>query len=182
MKSSGPEIPIRNRHCRVSWLLVVPTLESDPLILCLGLFFLFVLEGTGQRRGCSFLERQITHGALSIPHNICNHIAKAGGKCWDSLEGEQLSPGGQVDSGWELHHRFSGRMVHWSCPDTRLGGGPQPAEPGAVGRRDTHHVLANHQGEGMLDKAPWSPRQGLLSTTLSSNVNEKKNYSHHSSP
>lgn len=86
----------------MSWLLVLSRLESlDPPILCLEPFLLFVLEGRGQRRGCSFLEWQITHGTLLIPPSIGHQIAKAGRKCSDGLEEEHRSPEGQVDSGWE---------------------------------------------------------------------------------
>lgn len=111
-----------------------------------------------------------------IPPNISDQIAKAGGKCWHSFEGEQLSPEGQVDSGWES---ITSSQVGWCtgpAPGLGLGEALSQQSQGVLVEGITPHISARHQGEILLGKVPWSLRQGLLSTTPGRNVNEKKNY------
>lgn len=62
------------------------------------------------------------------------------------------------------------------APGLGLGEAFSQQSQGVLVEGITPHISAQHQGEVLLDKVPWSLRQGLLSTTPGRNVNEKKNY------
>lgn len=136
-------------------------------------------DGTGERL-LLFREANHPRGVLLIPPDICNQISEAGGRRWAGLEGEQPSPEGQVDSGWEESRHTVVKAGWCGGPARALGVGEASASRarGNWGRRyPPRHGSTSRRS---LAQSPSVSKAGAARHPRS-NTNEEKNYKNDSS-